>query len=251
MAIPRLFVPDELKPGARGVLDAHQTRQVRSVLRLSAGSQLTLLDGNGIESCARIVAVSQSGASFEVLTVATPDREPSLRLTVGLAVLKGDRFEFAIQKLTELGVTRIVPLLTERCVVSFDDARAWQKRSERYERIAREAAEQSERVRLPEIAEPTALTGFLHQQPVIALIERDSTVPIAGCTRQREMAIAIGPEGGWTQAEQDLIAREASGMASLGRLILRAETAAIIAAGTLIQLSWTEQPMEHLGGNRS
>jgi 16S rRNA (uracil1498-N3)-methyltransferase len=174
--------------------------------------------------------------------VEQPDREPPLQLTVGLALLKGDRFEVAVQKLTELGVTRIAPLLTERSVVSFDDVRGWRKRGERYQRIAREAAEQSERVTLPVIAEPATLADFLRQQPVNVLLERAESALIATITPGPEAAIAIGPEGGWSDAEQRLIALEAAGTASMGRLILRAETAAIVAAGTLIQRAWGIQP---------
>ena len=108
---------------------------------MSAGSLLTLFNGTGVEATARIVSPSERGVTFEVDTITTPDRDPPIRLTVGLAGLKGDRFEIAVQKLTELGVARIVPLLTERAVVSFADARGWLKRAERYARICREAAE--------------------------------------------------------------------------------------------------------------
>jgi 16S rRNA (uracil1498-N3)-methyltransferase len=238
VATPRFFVPDALVPGSEGVLDAGQSRQARSVLRLSAGGQLTLFNGTGIEATARIVKTDKAGFSFIVESVDSPDREPPVSLTVGLAALKGDRFEVALQKLTELGVSRLVPLLTERSVVSFDDARGWLKRAERYARISREAAEQSERVSLPEITKPTALAEFLHQQPVIVLLERAASVPIGDITPGETAAIAVGPEGGWSEREQEIIAESAAGTASLGRLILRAETAAIVAAGTLIQRSW-------------
>ena len=250
MAIPRFFVPDELTTGSQGTLDADQTRQARTVLRLTAGSLLTLFNGTGIEATARVLAPSQRGTTFEVESVETPDREPPVRLTVGLSVLKGDRFEVALQKLTELGVARIVPLLTERSVVSFDDARGWLKRAERYARISREAAEQSERVTLPEIAEPTALADFLPQQPAIVLLERSESAPIGKIVPGVEAAIAVGPEGGWSEQEQARIVQEAAGTASLGRLILRAETAAIVAAGTLIQRAWAETLKQGHGGNR-
>ena len=133
-----------------------------------------------------------------------------------------------------------MPLLTERSVVSFDDARAWLKRAERYARISREAAEQSERVSLPEIGEPTTFAAFLHQQPAIVLLERAASVPIGDILPGSKAAIAVGPEGGWSEQEQKLVAQSAAGTATLGRLILRAETAAIVAAGTLIQRSWVE-----------
>jgi 16S rRNA (uracil1498-N3)-methyltransferase len=237
VATPRFYVPDSLAPGSEGVLDAGQSRQAQSVLRLSPGDLLTLFNGTGIEATARVVTLAKSCVPFIVESVGTPEREPPVRLTVGLAILKGDRFEVALQKMTELGVSRIVPLLTERSVVSFD-ARGWLKRAERYARISREAAEQSERVSIPEIAEPTALAEFLHQQPVIVLLERAASVPIGDITPGETAAIAVGPEGGWSEREQEIIAESAARTSSLGRLILRAETAAIVAAGTLIQRSW-------------
>ncbi|HEX5164034.1 MAG TPA: RsmE family RNA methyltransferase [Thermomicrobiales bacterium] len=242
MAVPRFYVSDALEQGATGVLDSNQSRQARSVLRLTTSASLILFNDSGVEADARIVSLANGGVTYEIIAIGRPDREPNLRLTVGLALLKGDRFEVAVQKLTELGVARIAPMLTERSVVSFDDARGWQKRSERYARIAREAAEQSERVTLPVITAPVTLAEFLRQQPVIVLLERAESAPIATHAPGPEAAIAVGPEGGWSDAEQALIVREAAGTASLGRLILRAETAAIVAAGTVIQRAWEAQP---------
>jgi 16S rRNA (uracil1498-N3)-methyltransferase len=249
VAIPRFYVSDDLQPGSSGTLDAIQSKQVRSVLRLQPGYLMTLFNGTGVEATVRITSMSRDGITFDIEATETPDREPPIRLTVGLALLKGDRFEVALQKLTELGVTRIVPLLTERSVVSFDDARDWQKRADRYARICREAAEQSERVRLPELAEPVKLAGFLSQQPAIVLLERAASAPIGSIVPDSEMAIAIGPEGGWSEREQAVIGEQAAGTASLGRLILRAETAAIVAAGTLIQRSWAERAKQGHGGD--
>lgn len=220
------------------------------MLRLSRGSALTLFNGTGIEASARVLTADHAGVAYHVESAACPNREPPVQLTVGLATLKGDRFEVALQKLTELGVARIVPLLTERSVVSFDDARGWLKRAERYLRIAREAAEQSERVTLPEIAEPTAFAEFLLQQPAMVLLERADSAPFGEIAPGVAAAIAVGPEGGWSEYEQAQIAREAAGTASLGHLILRAETAAIVAAGTLIQRAWAERLKQGHGGSR-
>jgi 16S rRNA (uracil1498-N3)-methyltransferase len=249
VAIPRFYVSDDLQPGSSGTLDAVQSKQVRSVLRLQPGYLMTLFNSTGIEATVRITSVAKDGISFVVETVETTEREPPVQLTVGLALLKGDRFEVALQKLTELGVTRIVPLLTERSVVSFDDARDWQKRADRYARICREAAEQSERVRLPELAAPAKLAEFLSQQPAIVLLERAASAPIGSIVPESKLAIAIGPEGGWSEREQEVIGEQATGTATLGRLILRAETAAIVAAGTLIQRSWAERAKQGHGGD--
>lgn len=241
MGTTRFFVQTRVAIGETGKLTEEQTRQARSVLRLGAQSLVTLFDGTGVEATARITSAQRLGAEYIVECVERPDREPPLQLTVGLALLRGERFETAIQKLTELGITRFVPLRTDHCVVSFD-VRAWQKRLERYLRIAREAAEQSERVRVPEISAPASLPEFLQSQPVIVLAERGQHAPVAEIALERQMALAVGPEGGWSEQELALIDHDAAGTATLGRLILRAETAAIAAGGTLIQRAWASRP---------
>lgn len=221
------------------------------MLRLAIGDKIILFNGTGVEATARITSATRHEFGYEVTSVDRPDRQPPIQLTVGLALLKGDRFEIAVQKLTELGVTQIVPLLTERSVVSFDDARGWLKRAERYARIAREAAEQSERVTLPTLTKPTTLGTFLHDHAVTVLLERDEAIPICDLEPGPTMAIAIGPEGGWSEREQILIVRDAAGTTSLGRLILRAETAAIVAAGALVQQAWANEQRQGHGGNRT
>jgi 16S rRNA (uracil1498-N3)-methyltransferase len=234
----RFYVPIELRPGARGTLDAQQTRQVRSVLRLRPGDTIVVFDGSGTEASAVLQTLQLTGAQFEVARIAHPRREPPLDLSVGLALLRGEKFELAVQKLTELGARRLVPLTAARCVVSYDVPASWEKRAERYHRIAREAAEQSERVTLLDMTAPMSLAAFLEREPVIALVERSDAHGIAAVPLARNMAVAIGPEGGWTPDELLGIERHAAGRASLGRLILRAETAAIAAAATLIQRAW-------------
>jgi 16S rRNA (uracil1498-N3)-methyltransferase len=235
---PRFFVDVTLQPRATGALSAEQTRQARSVLRLGTGSRVVLFDGSGVEATALIVTPKQSGATWEVESVTRPEREPPLRMTVGLALLRGERFEVALQKLTELGVARICPLAAERSVVSFDVARAWERKRERFQHVVQEAAEQSERVTLPAIDTPVSLTEFLQTQPAVVLVERGAHPTLVDVPLRPSMALTVGPEGGWSQRELQAIARDAAGTASLGRLVLRSETAAIVAAGSLIQRSW-------------
>jgi 16S rRNA (uracil1498-N3)-methyltransferase len=240
MPYPRFYVQDDLTVGGTGTLSADQTRQARSILRLGTDSYVVLFNGTGVEAFARLTTAKQSGAAWEVERVERPDRTPPIHLTVGLALLRGERFEIALQKLTEVGVRRIVPLEAERNVVFFD-VRAWPKKLERFQRIVQEAAEQSERVELPGIDPPTPLPVFLRSQPVIALVERGQYPSLAGVPLRPEMALAIGPEGGWAGRELAAIERDAAGTASMGRLILRAETAAIVAAGTIVQRAWANR----------
>jgi 16S rRNA (uracil1498-N3)-methyltransferase len=123
-------------------------------------------------------------------------------------------------------------------VVSYEAAADWEKRHARLARIAREAAEQSERVTLPSIEPPSAVEAFLERYAPIALVERASAPPLASLVFGAEVALAIGPEGGWAERETRAIEHAAVGVASLGGLIYRAETAAIVAAGVVIQAAW-------------
>jgi 16S rRNA (uracil1498-N3)-methyltransferase len=241
MAVPRLFVDADLAVGASGFLSREQSKYVRSVLRLNSGNELILFSGTGIEARARLQTSASPTASWMVEQVSWPQREPRLRLTVGIAFLRAERTDFAIQKLTEIGVANIVLLAADRSVVSFDAALALNRRLERYRRIAREAAEQSERVTIPGIAAASSLQEFVERQETFALMERAETVPLADVPLQDELTIVVGAEGGWSEREAKLIAQKVTTMVSLGRLILRAETAAIVAAGTLIQRSWAQQ----------
>jgi 16S rRNA (uracil1498-N3)-methyltransferase len=241
MPSPRYYVSDDLSPGVIGHLAPDQARQSRTVLRLRPGAALTIFNGTGVEAAATLTALDASGATYEVQSISRPEREPPIALSVGLALLRGEHFDLAIQKLTELGVARIMPLAAERCVVSYEAAADWEKRHARLARIAREAAEQSERLTLPSIESPVPVAAFLERHAPLTLVERASAPPLAGLAFGATLALAIGPEGGWSERERGAIERAAGGVASLGGLIYRAETAAIVAAGVVIQAAWAAQ----------
>lgn len=240
MALHRFFIRQPLTADASGALDENQARQALSVLRLRPGDRIVVFDGSGTEAEATLSSVHKREVRFQVGDVYFPERETDLNLTIGLALLRGDRFEVAVQKLTEIGVHRIVPLAAERCVVSFPDARDWDKRAVRYERIITEALEQSERVTSVELSAPSSVQDFLNHFEVLTLVERGKHASVATVPLKPVMAVAIGPEGGWSEGELQLI-EEYSMTASLGHLILRAETAAIVSAGTLIQRSYASR----------
>lgn len=228
--------------GALVELPVDQARQLRTVLRLRPGAGITLFDGSGAEASATLTRVEASSAACEIGCITWPQREPSLKLSVALALLKPSAFELAVQKLTELGVARIVPLTAERAVVSYRDARDWERRAVRLERIVREAAEQSERVTLPELVAPIGLPELLEMQPVIVLVERSAAAPsLAAIVTPNGAAVAIGPEGGWSPTERALLAEHGTSLASLGSLILRAETAAIVAAAIVLNQPKVEE----------
>ena len=237
MSVPRFHIATRLVAGEVVTLATEQAKQLRKVLRQQIGAQVVLFDGSGAEAMACVISLEANVATCLVEELCWPQREPACCLTVGLALIRPANFELAAQKLTELGVARIVPLAAERSVVSYPDARDWAGRAARLQRIAREAAEQSERVTLPEIVQPQDLRSFLDAQPVIALVERSAALLLAAREPADAVVLAIGPEGGWSPTERAWIEAHAAATASLGNLILRAETAAIAAATLVLHRS--------------
>ncbi|MCB0996193.1 MAG: 16S rRNA (uracil(1498)-N(3))-methyltransferase [Acidimicrobiales bacterium] len=214
---PHCFVSDLDSP----VLDPGDHHHLERVLRLRPGDQLTVGDGVGGWAPCRF------GPSLEVVGPVGRVAPPSPRLTVGFALVKGERPELVIQKLTEAGIDRIVPFTAERSVVRWDHLKA-AKQHGRFVRIAREAAMQSRRLWLPEIV---ALATFAQvsasTDPVVVRAD------VAGRSlRRTDRFVLVGPEGGWSPAERDASADAVT----LGPTVMRAETAAIAAGVLLVAL---------------
>lgn len=249
MRIHRFYVDGPLAPDATVSLAREQARQARAVLRLGPGDTIELIDGTGVVATALLSVVERDAAQARVQSLRGSSDETPLDLTVGLALLRGERFDLAVQKLTEIGVRRIVPLSARHCVVSYAVDREWERRATRLRRIAIEAAEQAERVTVPLIAAPSSVDQFLadHGSVSIVLVERRPDVPLLmDVPIGRSAAIMVGPEGGWDESERAAITASAR-EASLGPLILRAETAAIVAAGSLMQRAWTSDTHRETG----
>ena len=235
--LPRFFLesPRGLGVGELVAIEGPACHQIGRVLRLRSGQRVVLLDGSGGAGEAELVSVGSERALARVLQAAPCAPEPAISVTLLAAVLKGERQDWLVQKAVELGVARVVPLLTERGVATANGAKP-----ERWRRIAREAAEQCERAVVPEVADPVSLkvvswTGA----KALACTEREGRpLPALLADGDRELALLVGPEGGWTEAEHWLADRGAID-ASLGPRILRAETAALAALSTVMShLSW-------------
>ena len=189
------------------------------VLRLRTGDELTVSDGAGRWRTCRF------GAQLEAVGPIETDTAPEPEITIGFALVKGDRNEWIVQKLTELGVDRIVPFRADRSIVQWDDAKRV-RHHDRLVTVAREAAMQSRRAFLPTV-EPLATFADLAARPGVALTERGGRPP----TLARPVAL-VGPEGGWS--DQELSAGKPQ--MGLGPTVLRAETAAMAAAAALCGL---------------
>jgi 16S rRNA (uracil1498-N3)-methyltransferase len=207
--MPHVFVDDLDRPE----LDEHDRHHLAKALRLRTGDPLTISDGAGGWRPARF------GPAIEPDGEIVKDPEPTPPITVGLAPVKGQRPEWAIQKLTELGVDAIWLLVTERSVVRWEaDARV-----SRLERVVREAGMQSRRTRLPTLRVGVPVTEAMASADV-SLADPGGAPP----TLARPVVL-VGPEGGWSDAERSA----APALVGLGGTILRAETAAV-AAGTVL-----------------
>jgi 16S rRNA (uracil1498-N3)-methyltransferase len=211
-------------------LTGDQAVHLARVLRAEVGQVYDIV-ANGFLHRAEIVAVSDKEVTFALHEELEADAALPLHLL--LAVFKFDHFEWAVEKATELGVARITPVLARRTEKHLALAAA--KRVERWRRIALEASKQSRRTDIPEIAEPVSLKVALGQEANavrILLSETEQTTTLAAAlagSQTADMALAIGPEGGWTPEEMALFTQHDWRHVTLGPRILRAETAAIAA----------------------
>ncbi len=222
MTLHRFFVAAEATAGDRFPVPATIVRQVRTVLRLRDGEQIVLLTGDGSEAVCRL-----EGDDCVVEERRPAAGEPSHRITVVQALLKGDALETVVQHGTEVGVAEFRLVVTERCVARELSPR----RLERLRTIAREAAEQSERGRIPEVHAPVPLADALATGSVL-LLERHDLRRLGDLAPPA--AVVIGPEGGFTAAEVESASAAGVELAGLGPRILRSETVAVAAAAVVL-----------------
>ena len=225
----RRWIADEVKGNRAALVGAHAAHLSRT-LRAQVGQEFEVACGDTVRR-AVVVSVNDGRVEFELgdevaAVVVTP-------ITLLLAVFKFDRMEWAIEKCTELNVTSIIPVITRRTEKHL--AQAAEKRVERWRRLAREAAEQARRVVPPEIGDPVKLRETLNTtaelQVVLAEIEPEPRLMdvLRQASAMSSVALAVGPEGGWTADELTLFEKAGWIRASLGATILRAETAAMVA----------------------
>lgn len=229
----RRWIADEVSGDRAALVGEHAAHLVR-VLRARVGQDFDIAAGKSVR-LGRISSITNDRVEFdlgeEISDVATPE------ITLLLAVFKFDRMEWAIEKCTELGVARIVPVIARRTDSHL--AAASTKRGERWQRIARQASEQSRRSAPPEILVPIKIADALNFPETLRIVLaeseertllRDVVNPKAA---ENGVVLAVGPEGGWTEEELQAFQKGGWISASLGNTILRAETAAIAATAVV------------------
>ena len=234
----RFFVPPEsIKQETLSIVGA-QARQIALVLRQRPGDTIIVLDDTGAEFRVVLSEVQRDFVEGHVVERRAGTGEPRVKITLYQALLKADRFELVLQKCTELGVSSFVPLLTDRVVARESNERRTGARVGRWQRIVTEAAEQSQRSRRPTISGPATLQEACEGAPWAAFMPWEEEQTSGGVReaigRSRadgwdgsEVAVFIGPEGGFTDQEAELARSLGVQTLSLGRRILRSETAAI------------------------
>ncbi len=229
----RRWIADEVSENQAALTGEHADHLVR-VLRARVGQEFEIATGDTVR-LGRISSLTPGRVEFELGEAV--NEAPASDITVLLAIFKFDRMEWAVEKCTELGVARIIPVIAKRTDAHL--ASAALKRSERWRKIALQAAEQSRRAAPAEIADPCKLKEAILRSTgvrvVLAETEQQTRLRDVLDPAQDQLHLAIGPEGGWTEDELGLFQQAGWISASLGHTILRAETAAI--AATAIALS--------------
>jgi 16S rRNA (uracil1498-N3)-methyltransferase len=241
----RRWIADEVNGNTAALVGGHAAHLAR-ILRAAIGQEFDIATGGAVRR-GRIVSISDDRVEFALGEVQALN--PAPEVTLALAIFKFDRMEWAIEKCTEIGVARIIPIIARRTEAHL--AAAAMKRSERWQRIARQAAEQSRRSAPPQIATPVKLkdlgsagvppasrpqTGATNCRIVLAESESATRLRDALSFHPAEVALAIGPEGGWTAEELKWFRDSGWIAASLGDTILRAETAAIVATALALDV---------------
>jgi 16S rRNA (uracil1498-N3)-methyltransferase len=223
------IAPDRVVEG-RVTFDALESRHLARVLRLRPGDTVIASDGAGHDYTVRLDSVG-ARATGTVLGTASRGVESPLAITLVQAVVKGDRMEAIVRAATELGATRILPAITARTIVRPRPGAA-AERTERWRRVAREAAKQCGRSVVPDVAAPAPLAACLEAargaELAVCLWEGEApplAAAWAGMERPRRAAVLIGPEGGLEAAEAEAAGRAGWRVASLGARVLRTETA--------------------------
>ena len=195
------IAPERIRDG-RVVFDRDESRHLARVLRLRSGDTVLAADGEGREYTVRLETIGDE-ATGTVLDVGANDRESPLHITLVQSVPKGDKMETIVRASTELGVARIVPVLTERTIVTLEPSR-WRDRARRWQRVAKEAAKQCRRAVVPAVETPRSLSDALDAGAGVALL--------------------VGPEGGLAREEVEEARERGWAIVGVGPRILRTET---------------------------
>lgn len=232
--MPRFFCENITENQA--FIEGEDAKHISKVLRCKAGDELTLCDTKGTDYLCRISELGET-VVLDVLSSKPNETEPSVKITLYQALPKGDKLDFIVQKSTELGVFKIVPVMTEFCVAKADKT-SFQKKQQRLNKIAREASKQSGRGIIPTVENiitfDEALKSLSGGNSIFCYEQGGEKISKAIDRDVKEVNVFVGSEGGFSKAEAEKLIQNGVSNVTLGRLILRCETAPIAAITLLL-----------------
>lgn len=235
----RFFVPKDMIKGRRMVITGKEAHHILDVMRLKVSDKVTTFDGSGKEYIGIIREADRKSLEVEIIETRAACPKEHIKITLIQALTKKEKIDYIIEKATELGVSRVVPVFTERTIPVWDDEKR-RAHVERWRKTAREAAKQCGRSDVPEIAEIEDFSSAAAKMPgedlrLIAVLSEE-TVPIAdavaGC-KPKGIVIAIGPEGDFTLQETEAAKKGGFKPVSLGPRVLKSDTAGLAAIAIL------------------
>lgn len=236
MRLSRFHVSQPLQPGPVELPEA-SAHYISRVLRMKAGDALQLFDGSGLEYPAVLVEVDKKSVIAELEAGTAGQPESRLHTHLGQVLSRGERMDWVIQKATELGVSEITPLFSERCEVRLNEERML-KRLEHWQQVAISACEQCGRSRIPRIHPPVPLDRWQQQvEADLKLVLHPEAAALASHPPPASLALLIGPEGGLSEAEVGAARETGFHPACFGPRVLRTETAPVVAL-SLAQYLW-------------
>ncbi len=237
-ALRRFFVDSSVLEGDSLTITGDLAHRLARVLRYRPGDQLVLTAGQAMESIAQVESASPRSVLLKVVDERPSPEEPSIEVILYQSLIRPNRFDYALEKCTEIGVSRFVPMINEHTQVQEESGSS---RAERWRRIIIEAAEQCGRGRLPEVDQPQSFEDALKTAPGLKLVpwEDERTTPLGECLRSlqeppAQVSVFIGPEGGYAEDEIGLARESAATLVTLGKRVLRSETAAAVACGIVL-----------------
>ena len=243
--LPRFFVPQAETTGSVVQLPDDEAAHLVHVLRLRAGDAIRVFDGRGREWHARVDDISKTHARVRLDASVTPSAEPHVKLTLAIAILKGDKMDDVIRDAVMLGVSRIAPIITERVEISPKVVERT-SRIDRWRRIAVASAKQCGRSVVPEVRAPVEVAALFAEPSAarrVVLVEPGADVEtvrkVQDLARADDAELFIGPEGGWTAPELEAAVGNGAVLATLGALTLRADAVPLVAI-TALRTVWDD-----------
>ncbi|MDC0089806.1 16S rRNA (uracil(1498)-N(3))-methyltransferase [Porticoccaceae bacterium] len=241
MRIPRIFTDQPLSSGANLALTGSAARHLVSALRMSVGQEITLFNGQGGEFAATLISTAKSQVEVGIGEHRDIDRESPLKMHLAIAVSRGERMDWIVQKATELGVTEITPLFSERTEVKLNGERL-EKKLRHWQQVSISACEQCQRNRVPTINNALTLDQWLNQpnqeaQQLKLVLHHRSDKTLARHQPPKNVCLLVGPEGGLSDNEISRAMDKGFAALTLGPRVLRTETAPL-AAISIMQSVW-------------